>query len=93
MKKQNDELSGDIPIWLAELISNDSLEVEEVSVCDILPHLWKLGNLRKLKLAYVGDLTELLPSLVSLKSLEELNIDGADFEHFPSVIASGICSH
>ena len=88
MKTQNNELPKDIPSWLADLISNDSLEIEEVSASDILPHLGKLGQLRKLTLTYVDDLTDLPLSLTKLKNLEELNIEGADFKHFPSVIAS-----
>ncbi|MDR0454147.1 MAG: hypothetical protein LBH05_04990 [Deferribacteraceae bacterium] len=76
-----------IPVWLTDINFLESLEIEEVfSVNELLPHLWKLTNLRKLRLAYVEP-TELPLSLVKLKYLEELNIDGADFGEFPKVIA------
>ena len=79
----------DIPTWLANLTSLESLELEETgSVREILPHLWKLTNLRKLKLAYVDDLVELPASLAKLEHLEELNIDGSDFENFPAIVGS-----
>ena len=80
----------DMPAWLVNLSSLESLEIEDAeSVKEILPFLWKLKRLRKLKLAYSSDdLTELPSSLAELIHLEELNIDGADFEHFPAVISS-----
>ena len=80
----------DMPAWLTNLTSLESLEIEEAgSVSEIVPLLWKLGRLRKLKLAYVDGLDEIFPlELTKLKHLEELNIDGAHFEHFPTEIAS-----
>ena len=80
----------DMPTWLTSITSLESLEIKEAgSVSEILPHLWKFGRLRKLKLAYVDGLEEALPpSLAKLGHLEELNIDGAGFEKFPTVIAS-----
>jgi len=78
----------DMPAWPINLNSLESLEIEEAgSVKEIVPFLWKLGQLRKLKLAFVDDLTELPASLARLVHLEELNVDGADFETFPAIIA------
>ena len=86
------EFYADIPAWLAELTPLESLEIDEAnSIRELLPHLWKLGRLRKLKLAYIDGLNEStnLPlSLAKLTYLEELNIDGADFEKFPTVVGS-----
>ena len=83
-----DHFFTDIPAWLINLTSLESLEIEEGdSAKEILPLLWKLRRLRKLTLAYV-DVDELPSSFAKLKHLEELNIDGADSTHFPSVIAS-----
>ena len=81
---------ADMPAWLADISTLKSLEIEETgSVSDVLPHLWKLRHLQKLKLAYLNDdLTTLPLSMAKLEILEELDLDGADFENFPTVIAS-----
>jgi len=79
----------DIPAWLADIPTLETLEVEEGGdVREIMPLLWKLGRLRTLKLAFVDGLTELPSSLAKLTQLEELNVDGADLGKFPPVIAS-----
>ena len=79
------EINIDMPEWLCDLSNLESLEIEEAqSFKKVLPHLWKLKNLKKLKLAY-ADLDEIPSSLNELMHLEELNVDGADFEDFPSV--------
>lgn len=79
----------DMPAWITNIASLESLEIEEAnSVSELLPFLWKLRKLRQLKLAYVDGLTALPPSFASLQDLQALNIDGADFQIFPRVIAS-----
>ena len=79
----------DIPDWLANIVSLESLEIKDAgSVSEIMPRLCELEQMRKLKLAYVDGLMELPASLAKLEYLEELNIDGADLKIFPTVIAS-----
>lgn len=79
----------DMPAWIADIASLESLEIEEAyGVSELLPSLWRLRNLRQLKLAYTWDLTALPLSFAKLQNLQELDIDGADFQTFPKVIAS-----
>ena len=81
-----------IPAWISDITSLESLEIEQTgSVRELLPLLWKLEHLRRLKLAFTWEEHLALPaSLARLRYLKELNIDGADFEsyRFPAVIAS-----
>ena len=84
-----ENFNDDIPAWLAELPFLESLELEECgNVGALLPGLWKLKRLRKLKLSFVDGLTTLPDSLAALEHLKELHVDGAEFESFPPVIAA-----
>lgn len=75
------------PAWLAEMPFLESLEMTEVRVISgLLPHLWKLSRLKSLKMKYIDDLTELPASFAKLQNLKELNLDGAEFEHFPPAV-------
>lgn len=79
---------ADIPEWITEISTLESLEIEEARSCRaIVNDLWKLTRLKKLKLAYVGGIDSLPDSIATLTSLEDLNLDGADFLQFPSVIS------
>ncbi|MCM1128774.1 MAG: hypothetical protein NC211_02670 [Alistipes senegalensis] len=79
----------DMPAWIADIASLESLEIEEAhDVGGLLPFLWKLKNLCRLKLAYVDGLTDLPASFGKLRNLQDLNVDGADFQQFPAVISS-----
>lgn len=78
---------ADIPEWITEISTLESLEIEEARSCQaIVNNLWKLPRLKELKLAY-GDIDALPDSIATLTSLEDLNLDGADFLQFPSVIS------
>jgi Leucine-rich repeat (LRR) protein len=79
--------SVDIPSWLADIKTLESLELEEGGdISELLPHIGKLERLRKLKIAYMEGFSEFPATLKNLRHLTELNIDGADFEIFPKEI-------
>lgn len=74
-----------MPAWIADIASLESLEIEEAhGVSELLPSLWRLRELRQLKLACTWDLTALLLSfegfpagLEQLSKLEDIHIWGA----------------
>ncbi|MCL2524199.1 MAG: hypothetical protein FWF20_06565 [Betaproteobacteria bacterium] len=74
-----------IPAWLADLVDQNSLLINGDDAKKIGPHLWKLGQLRKLKISYVyRSLPELPSALPRLKNLEELIIEeGGSTEILP----------
>ena len=80
----------ELPGWLTDITSLESLEITETeSVAQIVPLVWRLEHLRKLKLAFNwNEMKELPASWEKLKHLEELNLDAADFKKFPAVISS-----